>query len=61
MTHDYGNMNISLIAYYCTIIKGEISISVHDKYKWIRIDDLLNYDLLPADIPIARKVMEDYK
>jgi 8-oxo-dGTP diphosphatase len=47
-----------LIAYYCTIIDGEIQISVHDKYKWVNINDLLKYDLLPADIPIAKKVME---
>jgi 8-oxo-dGTP diphosphatase len=57
--HDYGNMVINLIAYYCTIVNGGISISVHDKYKWSRIDDLLKYDLLPADIPVAKKVMEE--
>lgn len=61
VTHDYGNMKINLIAYYCTIVKGEISMSVHDKYKWIKINDLPEYDLLPADVPIARKVMEEYK
>lgn len=59
ITHDYGNMNIDLIAYYCTIVDGEIQISVHDKYKWIKIYDLLKYDLLPADVPIAKKVMEE--
>lgn len=59
--HDYGTIRINLIAYYCTIINGEISITVHDKFKWIKINDLLKYDLLPADIPIAKKVMEDYK
>ena len=58
MAHDYGNMNINLIAYYCTIIDGEIQIFVYDKYKWVNINDLLKYDLLPADIPIAKKVME---
>lgn len=35
-------------------------MSVHDKYKWVHINDLLNYDLLPADVPIAKKVMEGY-
>mgnify|MGYP001954285342 CR=1 FL=1 len=59
VVHDYGNININLIAYYCTILDGEIQISVHDKYKWVNINDLLKYDLLPADIPIAKKVMEE--
>lgn len=39
VTHDYGNININLIAYYCTITDGTIQISVHDKYKWVRIID----------------------
>jgi len=59
-THDYGYMNINLIAYYCTINDGMIRISVHDNYMWVKIIDLLEYDLLPADISIAKKVMEDY-
>jgi len=45
-----------LIAYYCTIVDGEIQMSVHDKYKWVKIEDLLNYDLLPADVPIAKEL-----
>ncbi|NMA69214.1 MAG: 8-oxo-dGTP diphosphatase MutT, partial [Desulfitobacterium sp.] len=31
------------------------------KYKWVKIDDLLKYDLLPADIPIAKKVVDVIK
>ena len=60
VTHAYGNKHINLKAYYCTIVGGEIKVSVHDKYKWVRLMDLLGYDLLPADVPIARKVMEDH-
>jgi 8-oxo-dGTP diphosphatase len=60
ITHNYGNVNVQLIAYYCTIVDGEIQISVHDKYKWVKISELLKYNLLPADIPIAKKLMEEY-
>ena len=60
VTHDYGDVIINLIAYYCTMTGGEIQISVHDKYKWVKIIDLLKFNLLPADIPIAKKVMDDY-
>jgi len=59
VAYDYGTMYVNLIAYYCTMIGGEIRISVHDRYKWVKIADLLNYDLLPADIHIAKKVMAD--
>lgn len=60
VTQDYGNMNIHLLAYYCTIIDGKIQISVHDLYRWVAINDLLKYELLPADVPIAKKIMEEY-
>lgn len=60
VTHDYGDMQVNLIAYYCTIIGGKIQVSVHDKYKWVEIKDLLKYALLPADVPIAKKVMEKF-
>jgi len=60
VTHSYANIHINLLAYYCIITDGSIQVSVHDRYKWVRINDLLKYDLLPADIYIAKKVMEDY-
>ncbi|GAE90502.1 8-oxo-dGTP diphosphatase MutT [Acetivibrio straminisolvens] len=59
--YDYDDISINLIAYYCTIVEGEIRMSVHDKYKWIEISDLLKYELLPADIPIAKKAIEESK
>ncbi len=59
--YDYGSIKINLRAYYCTIVGGELSMSVHDKYKWIDIERLLAYDLLPADIPIAKRLMEGCK
>jgi len=61
VTHDYSNISVVLLAYYCTIVDGKIQVSVHDKYKWVNINDLLKFDLLPADIMIAKKVMEDFQ
>lgn len=39
--HDYGDMVIDLYAYYCTIRDGEISLTVHDQYLWVKADELL--------------------
>ena len=57
--HHYDTISVCLLSYYCTITKGHVSISVHDKYVWAPIDALLSYDLLPADVPIAKKIQED--
>ncbi|MEM5816272.1 MAG: 8-oxo-dGTP diphosphatase MutT, partial [Desulfitobacterium hafniense] len=31
----------------------EIQLRVHDRYEWVGVTQLLNYELLPADVPIA--------
>ncbi|NLL35371.1 MAG: 8-oxo-dGTP diphosphatase MutT, partial [Clostridiales bacterium] len=59
VNYNYPNKNIKLIAYYCRIIGGTIRLTVHDNYKWVKISDLLIYDLLPPDIIIAKKIIED--
>ena len=59
VNYNYPNKNIKLIAYYCRIIGGSIRLSVHDNYMWVKISDLLIYDLLPPDITIAKKVIAD--
>ena len=58
--HDYGTFRINL-AYYCTIVGGSLAMTVHDKYQWVEVGRLLEYDLLPADVPIAIKLMESCK
>ncbi|HPT76059.1 MAG TPA: (deoxy)nucleoside triphosphate pyrophosphohydrolase [Defluviitaleaceae bacterium] len=60
VSHSDGDRQINLMAFYCTILDGEIQISVHDKFKWIPVNDLLKYDLLPADVLIAKKVIEEF-
>ncbi len=60
VTYDYGEICINLIAYYCTITGGEIRMSVHDNFKWVEIADLLKFELLPADVLIAEKIMDDW-
>lgn len=52
--YKYAGGAINLIAIDTEIIKGNIFLSVHDRYEWVQIIDLLKYKLAPADIPIAK-------
>ena len=56
--HAYESGSIRLLAYEVDIIEGEISLSVHDAFDWVEPPALPDHGLLPADIPIARKLME---
>ena len=51
---DYGT--IRLVALSTDILAGKPVLTVHDRIAWVLPEDLLNYQLAPADIPIAEKL-----
>ena len=57
--YDHGKFKI--IAIYTELHSKILSLSSHDKADWAPITELLNYKLLPADIPIAEKVIEQHE
>lgn len=59
--YNYDHGEFEIIAISVIIIDGELQLSVHDKACWVTFNELLSYDLLPADIPIAETIMKDYK
>ncbi|MCH2175298.1 MAG: (deoxy)nucleoside triphosphate pyrophosphohydrolase [Lentisphaeria bacterium] len=44
--------------YFVASYEGEIMLKDHHKMVWVQPKDLLSYSLLPADIPVATKLME---
>ncbi len=57
--YQYPGGKINLVAILTQIMAGEIRLSVHDRYSWVPIKDILDYKLAPADIPIARWIIND--
>lgn len=54
--YEYGHGTIDLRAYRVRHVSGEFSINSHEEIAWVKREDLLSYDLSPADIPIAKKI-----
>lgn len=55
--YDYGNDKvISLLGYTAEIIDGEIKLSDHDRYEWVTLEQINNYKIAPADIPLIYKL-----
>ena len=46
------------MAYLTKYLAGEIKLTVHSEAKWVTIQELLNYDFAPADLPIVGKLVE---
>jgi 8-oxo-dGTP diphosphatase len=51
--HTYDTGAIRLLAYRATILSGALSLHVHDEYRWVSVAALTQFQLLPADVPIA--------
>lgn len=54
--HAYDFGEIELIAHLVTKFTGEIKLVDHDQIKWVEARKLLEYELAPADVPIAEVV-----
>lgn len=54
--YKYAHGEILLIGIIAEIVSGQIELVVHDKYEWVSLDEVCNYSLSPADIPIAKKL-----
>ena len=53
---EYPTKIVDLRLYECEYISGEFKLHDHSEYKWVNINELLNYDLAPADIPLAKYI-----
>ncbi len=54
--HDYEDFSIELLAYRANYVKGEFKLSDHDQIAWVNKEQLKNYDLAAADIPLIDNI-----
>ena len=58
---EYDHGKFKIIAMYTDLHSKVLTLSSHDKAEWVPTTELLNYKLLPADIPIAEKIIEQHQ
>lgn len=56
VTHAYPDFTIELHGYRATVLEGEFVLTDHDSIKWVDPSQLLEHQLAPADIPLAKAV-----
>ncbi len=52
-----NNKIIRLMAFDAKILSGIVTPSEHEEIAFVTPEELLNYNLLPADVPIAREIV----
>lgn len=56
--YQYDKKTVRLIAFRVHY-DGDITVmNAHDDVKWVPVEELLDYDLAPADVTIAREVQK---
>lgn len=56
---EYPSKTIDLRLYECNYISGEFNLHHHSEYRFVDKADIINFDLCPADIPLAEFVKEN--
>ena len=55
---EYPTKTVDLRLYSCDYVSGDFKLHDHSEYKWVSREELLTYDLAPADIPLAEFIKE---
>lgn len=53
---EYPNKIVDLRLYECEYLSGVFKLHDHFEYKFVDKDNILEYDLCPADIPLAKYI-----
>lgn len=56
--YEYPGKTIDLRLYECKYISGKFHLHDHSEYKFVKKEDIIKYDLCPADISLAKYVKE---
>lgn len=56
--HEYPDFKITMHAYYCELIDGNIELKEHIEYKWLDASNLDQLDWAAADLPIVELLMD---
>lgn len=58
VVHEYNGFVLTMHAYHCEIIEGDLIISEHLDSKWVTLEEMGNYDFAAADLPIVKKLVD---
>lgn len=56
--HAYESGAVRIHLYRCHLLKDkEPTLSVHDDWRWAKIEKLLDFNFLPGDIPLIQDIL----
>ena len=56
--YDYPKFHLSMDCFWCTLVKGELTLKEHEAARWLDKDTIDSVSWLPADVTIIEKIKE---
>jgi 8-oxo-dGTP diphosphatase len=56
--YDYDHLSVELLVYRTRQISGEVIPFVHDEIRWVRPEDLSEYDFPEANLPVIEAILD---
>lgn len=58
VNHQYKTFYLTMHVYYAVVVNGELVLSEHTDFKWLKSNELDKLDWADADIPVVEKLVE---
>lgn len=58
LQHKSNYIAIELVAISCMFVSSSFKLVDHDRFEWVMVDDLLAWELAPADVGIAEALIK---
>lgn len=55
---EYKHLPVELLVYRAEHLSGEFKLHEHDRIEWVAPEELANYDLSSADIPVVGELLK---
>ena len=57
--YEYRDKTVRLLGFFAKWVDGDIKPQVHREVEWAKISSLTDYDFLPADLPLVKKLINE--
>ena len=58
VVHEYPDLLVRLTLFHAAIVDGTPQMLEHNDIRWIRVEEIPQFDFCPADVDILKKLME---
>ena len=58
VVHEYPDLLVRLTLFHAAIVDGTPQMLEHNDLRWIRVEEIPQFDFCPADVDILKKLME---